>query len=71
MKKEEFLRKLEVELKISKNSPYTQRNYLDANRKLLSHVEKEVENIDEDDVKEFMAENLSESSASSIIVFLH
>ncbi len=70
MKKEEFLRKLEVELKISKNSPYTQRNYLDANRKLLSHVEKEVENIDEDDVKEFMAENLSESSASSIIVFL-
>ena len=70
MEKEEFLRKLEVELKIAKNSPYTQRNYLDANRKFLSYIKKELDNLDEDDVKEYLAENLSESSASSIVVFL-
>ena len=70
MEKEEFLRKLEVELKIAKNSPYTQRNYLDANRKFLSFIKKELDSIDEDDVKEYIAENLSESSASSIVVFL-
>lgn len=70
MNKDEFLRKLEIELKIAKNSPYTQRNYLDANRKFLSFINKDLEQIDEDDVKEYIAENLSESSASSIVVFL-
>ena len=34
MDKEEFLETLETELSISKNSPYTMRNYLDANNKL-------------------------------------
>jgi len=41
MDKTEFLRKLEVELKISKNSGYTIRNYVDANKNLLEFSKKE------------------------------
>jgi integrase/recombinase XerD len=70
MKKEEFLQKLEVELKISKNSKYTLRNYLNANSELLSFSQKNPEEMTEDDVKSFMASKLSDSSSSSIIVFL-
>jgi integrase/recombinase XerD len=68
--KEEFLRKLEVELKISKNSEYTLKNYVTANEKFLSSIKKPLEEINEDDVKEFIVDNLSENSASTIIVFL-
>ncbi len=70
MIKEEFLKKLETELKISKNSPYTLRNYLFANSELLDFSKKNPDLIDEDDVKLYMAENLSEKAATSIIVFL-
>lgn len=70
MTPEEFLQKLEVELKISKNSDYTLRNYINANRELLSYSKKVPEEVTEDDVKLFIAKNLSNSSASSIIVFL-
>jgi integrase/recombinase XerD len=70
MLKEEFLKKLEIELKISKNSQYTQRNYLEANRKLLEFVKKPIEEITEEDVKEYVAENLADHSPMSIIVFL-
>jgi integrase/recombinase XerD len=70
MKKEEFLEKLNVELKISKNSEYTVRNYLAANNSLLKFTEKNPEKITEDDVKLYIAENLSEKTASSIILFL-
>ena len=35
MNSEEFLKKLEIELKISKNSVYTIRNYVDANKQLF------------------------------------
>jgi integrase/recombinase XerD len=70
MKKEEFLQKLEVELKISKNSKYTLRNYLNANSELLAFSKKNPEEMTEDDVKSFMASKLSDSSSSSIIVFL-
>jgi integrase/recombinase XerD len=70
MKKEEFLQKLEVELKISKNSKYTLRNYLNANSELLTFSQKNPEEMTEDDVKSFMASKLSDSSSSSIIVFL-
>jgi integrase/recombinase XerD len=70
MKKEEFLQKLEVELKISKNSKYTLRNYLNANSELLTFSQKNPEDMTEDDVKAFMASKLSDSSSSSIIVFL-
>ncbi len=70
MKKEEFLEKIRIELKISKNSNYTIRNYLRANSDLLEFCNKSPEDVKEEDVKAFMAKKLSESSSSSIIVFL-
>lgn len=70
MKKEEFLDKLIVELKISKSSDYTIRNYLRANQELLDFVKKSPDNIDQDDVKSILAEKISNQSPASIIVFL-
>lgn len=70
MNKEEFLKKLEIELKISKNSPYTIRNYLESNEFLLNFSKKSPEQITEEDIKAYMAENLTDKSSSSIIVFL-
>ncbi|MCF7910770.1 tyrosine-type recombinase/integrase [Candidatus Pacearchaeota archaeon] len=70
MNPEEFLKKLEVELKISKNSNYTLRNYLTANKKLLDFTNKKPDLINEDDVKNYLAENFSNKSATSVIVFL-
>jgi len=67
---EEFLKKLEVELKISKNSDYTVRNYLKENRALLSFTNKNPEEITKEDVKLYMAEKTSDKSSSSIIIFL-
>ena len=67
---QEFLEKLRIELKISKNSDYTIRNYLRANSDLLTFLKKNPENVTIDDVKLFMAEKLIEQSSSSIIVFL-
>ncbi|MEI7718612.1 MAG: site-specific tyrosine recombinase/integron integrase [archaeon] len=70
MNTEDFLKKLEIELKISKNSQYTIRNYLDANKQLFEQLHKQPEEIEVDDVKQFMAEKLTEKSSSSIILFL-
>ena len=70
MTPEEFLEKLEIELKISKNSEYTIRNYLNANKQLLSFSKKVPEEITEDDVKKFLAEKLTDRAASSVILFL-
>ena len=70
MTPEEFLKKLEIELKISKNSEYTLRNYLIPNKKLFEFTKKNPEEINSDDVKHYIAENLDKGSSSSIIVFL-
>ncbi len=70
MKKQEFLKKIEVELKISKNSEHTIKNYIRANSQLLNLVKKEPEKITEDDLKLYMAENLSNKSSSTTILFL-
>ena len=70
MEKGEFLKKLEIELKISKNSNYTLRNYLSNASKLIEFAKKNPDEISQDDVKFFLSENLSSKSASSIIVFL-
>ena len=70
MNKKEFLDKLEIELKISKNSNYTLRNYLKANKDLLDFSNKKPEELTEDDVKAYMAEKTTDKSSSSIIVFL-
>jgi integrase/recombinase XerD len=70
MTPQEFLKKIEVELKISKNSNYTLRNYLRANSELLEFCKKNPEEISEDDVKSFMAAKLTDQASSTIIVFL-
>ncbi|KHO48755.1 tyrosine-type recombinase/integrase [Candidatus Pacearchaeota archaeon] len=70
MNQQEFLKKLEIELKISKNSKYTLKNYLKFNELLFSFSKKEPEEIDEDDVKAYIAENLSNRASISIIMFL-
>ena len=70
MEKEVFLKKIEVELKISKNSEYTVRNYLSENIRLLNFTKKQPDEIDEDDVKMYIAENLSDRASMSIILFL-
>jgi integrase/recombinase XerD len=70
MEKEEFLKKVEVELKISKGSPYTIKNYKKYNQKLLDFSKKSPDQITEDDIKLYMAENLTESASTSIILFL-
>jgi len=66
----DFLKKLETELKISQNSAYTIRNYIDSNRAMIDFAKKEPEQIAEDDVKSFMAEKLSGKASSSVILFL-
>lgn len=70
MQKEAFLEKVKVELKISKNSDYTIRNYIQANSNLFKFTKKQPEQITGDDVKAFMAECLSDKSSSSVILFL-
>jgi integrase/recombinase XerD len=70
MQKEDFLKKLEVELKISKNSNYTIRNYLDCNSKLFLFAKKTPSEMNEDDVKTYIAENLSNKASNSIMLFL-
>ncbi len=70
MTPEEFLDKLRVELKISKNSNYTVRNYVQANKALLEYSKKQPEQITESDVKFYLADNLSEQSATTTILFL-
>jgi len=70
MEKEEFLKKIEVELKISKNSPYTIRNYIYVNKELINFSNKSPEKIGEDDVKSYLAEKLSDKASSSVILAL-
>jgi len=70
MNTEEFLKKLEIELKISKNSTYTIRNYLDANKQLLEQSHKQPDEMNVDDVKMFMVEKMDGKSSSSTILFL-
>lgn len=70
MDKQKFLDKLRIELKISKNSDYTIRNYLLANMGLLDFYDKQPKDLTEDDVKAYMAEKMTDKSSSSTNVFL-
>ncbi len=70
MEKGEFLKKLETELKISKNSEHTTKNYVRANSLFLDFIGKEPEEIGEQDIKNYIAEKLIDNSSSSIILFL-
>jgi len=66
----EFLEKIEIELKISKSSEHTIKSYIRANEELLNFVGKNPEQISQDDVKKFLAENISQKASSSVILFL-
>jgi len=70
MEKKEFLKKIEIELKISKNSPYTIRNYIHSNEEFLNFINKKPENVTTEDIKLFLSEKLHNKSAISIILFL-
>jgi len=70
MNKNEFLKKLETEIKISKFSPYTLRNYLIFNKQLLEHSKKLPEQIDKDNIKLFLADKMSDRASASNILFL-
>jgi integrase/recombinase XerD len=70
MEKEEFLKRLETEIKISKLSDYTLKNYLHSNKELLKQANKNPEQIEQQDVKYFLAEKMTERASSSIILFL-
>jgi len=69
MELQEFLDKIETELKISKNSEHTINNYKKANLELLNFCNKNPENIVEDDIKKYLAK-ISHKASSSIILFL-
>lgn len=70
MESGEFLQKLETEIKISKLSPYTLKNYLDFNKKLLEHANKSPDKISSDDIKYFLANKMDDRASSSGILFL-
>src|SRR3989344_2862747 len=69
MNQQEFLEKMKIELKISKNSEYTIKNYLKANKQLFEFSKKNPQEINEDHVKKFVAEKLSNNASMSIILF--
>lgn len=70
MNKQEFLRKLETELKISKYSRYTIKNYIKSNSELLNFAKTEPEEITIDDVKTYQAEKLLDKASKTIVLFL-
>lgn len=70
MNPKEFLEKIEIELKISKNSEYTLRNYIKYNKDFFDFIHKQPEQITEDDLKKYLIEKLDKNSSSSTILFL-
>lgn len=70
MEKEQFLTRLKTELLISKNAPKTIEAYTASTQKLLTFTQKQPEEIDVDDLKQYLAEHLIEKASSTIILFL-
>ena len=70
MNQEEFLKNLETEIKISKLSPYTLRNYILFNKQLFEHSNKQPALIEQQDIKNFLADKMNNRASSSTIVFL-
>ncbi|MFA5258959.1 MAG: site-specific tyrosine recombinase/integron integrase [Candidatus Pacearchaeota archaeon] len=70
MNQQEFLKNLETEIKIAKLSPYTIRNYVEFNKQLLSHSGKEPADIQQQDIKNFLADKMNDRASSSTIVCL-
>ena len=70
MDKQTFLKKIEIELKISKASPHTVQNYLKQNQLLLDFTKKQPNEITIEDIKHYISENLINSAAATITLFL-
>lgn len=70
MNQSEFLQDLKTEIKISKLSPYTLRNYMDSNKRLLKFTNKQPDKIEQRDIKNYLASELDQQSSSSTILFL-
>ena len=70
MQKDEFLKKIETELKISRNSQHTIRSYLKSNKSFLEFSGKALEELATDDVKFYISEKLADNSPMTIIQFL-
>lgn len=70
MEKDEFLKKIEVELKVSKNSEYTIRNYLKSNEEFLNSIDKYPQDVEPEDIKIYLSEKYANRSTSSVILFL-
>ncbi len=70
MERDEFFDMLNVELKISKKSKYTIKNYSKANFELLDSCKKSPEEITNNDVKKLLAEKISDRASSSVVLFL-
>jgi len=70
MDNQEFLKRLETEIKINKLSDYTLRNYLIFNKQLLKHAQKSPEQITQQDVKYFLADKMANRASASNILFL-
>jgi integrase/recombinase XerD len=70
MDNQEFIKKIEIELKISKASPHTIQNYIKQNQLLLIFSKSKPKEITTDDIKQYLAENLTNSAASTITLFL-
>lgn len=70
MEATDFLKKVEIELKISKNSAYTIRNYLNSNTEFLKFVQKSPDQVTEDDLKNFIVSKFQNRSAQTVNLFL-
>src|SRR3989339_325140 len=70
MQKEEFLKRLETEMKISKLSPYTLRNYIGFNKQFLEHSNKNPDEVEQQDIKYFLADKMTNRASISTIMFL-
>ena len=70
MNQEQFLKNLETEIKIAKLSPYTVRNYVEFNKQLFEHSNKQPDEIVQQDIKNFLADKMNDRASSSTIVFL-
>ncbi len=66
MNQEEFLKQLEIELKISKKSIHTIKKYKALNKELLEISKKQPNEINPQDVKLYLAERFSNKSASAM-----
>lgn len=70
MNTQQFLQNLETELKIQKASPHTIQNYLTQNQKLLASTKYSPNQITTQEVKNYIAQNLTSASSSTITLFL-